>query len=133
MCIYYFYMLSQLLLAKPFGYMTQKLAFNLVNQNNISKRGRTIQNVLKLHTIKRTVHNRITLMPSAPGLGQISQEICCLRTKGGSVSLCADGFPAFIHSLWLSSAASSVNPGSPSLRLRLSSTTSKWRRPEKDS
>lgn len=133
MCIYYFYMLSQLLLTKPFCYMTQKLTFNLVNQNNISKRGRTIKNVLKLHTIKRIVHNRITLMPSAPGLGQISQETYCPRTKGGSVSLCADGFPAFIHSLRLSSAASSDNPGSPLLRLRLSSTTSKWRQPEKDS
>lgn len=58
-------MLNQLLLAKLFCYMTQKLALNLINRNSISKRGRTIKNVLKLHTIKRTVHNRITLMPSA--------------------------------------------------------------------
>lgn len=81
-------MLRQLLLTKPFCYMTQKLTLNLVNQNNISKRGRAIKNVLKLLTIKRTVHNRITLMPSAPELGQESQETCWLSMKRLSFPMC---------------------------------------------
>lgn len=54
--------------------MTQKLTLNLVEQHNISRRDKAIKNVLKLLTIKRTVNNRITLMPLAPELSQVSQE-----------------------------------------------------------
>lgn len=120
-------------LVNLFCYMTQKLTLNLVEQHNISRRDKAIKNVLKLLTIKRTVNNRITLMPLAPELSQVSQETWCLGTKRGSVFLCVDGFPAFIDSLHLSSPASSANPGTPLLRLRLSSTTSRQHLPEKDS